>query len=211
MDAHRCGHLSKNGFRSERFISGSGPDRVESCWHRSPITSPRRRTSCGAVAIRGRTGARLGWHAAARFTLSLSRMARISASGAPAPPIRRSATTPIRQSSRYPAPLTAARPGSIPAAPTVSASAYSRRRPMARSGCHAKYLQWRARHQVVAHHAWAEQVGIVGRALACWRRCAYSRRGSRGSLERYAPGQMAAADHHLYRDVSLTSTRISGA
>src|SRR5689334_6442807 len=78
--------------------------------------------------------------------------------------------------------------------------------------CLAKYLQWRARYQVVAHHAWAEQVGIVGRALACWRRCAYSTRWSRSSLERHARGQLRpAADDRLYRDVSLTSTRMSGA
>ena len=62
---------SRMAIAPSALLRGSGPDRVANCWPKSSIIWQRRRTSCGAVAIRERTGARLGWGAVGQFSISL--------------------------------------------------------------------------------------------------------------------------------------------
>ncbi len=130
-----------------------------------------------------------------------------------APPIKRSATTPTRQSNRSPVPLMAARHGSQLVVTTAITSTSSRRRSTAPS--------WPSRPiPFVAKARQSCYVSRLGKAGGNpWARsrlpaamCVQQARVEKLSGALCArTTTRSAADDHLHHVVSLTSTRMSGA
>ena len=156
------------------------------------------RRSGGALEPAGMARSGMVDSVGSTLVASSSRTARLRASGAPAPPIRRPATTPIRRFSRSPAPLMAARRWLDTGGDnSYHVDAFAQASDGALLAVTPNPFRGEDRDKAATRHAGAERVGIAGRGLAAGGECVQQAQAA-GTLARQPPANGSDALTTVY-------------